>query len=526
MSLDYKALYDKAIARGDKGSSNFYAKKIGVAMPFQQYHDKVNPTPTNNNAIVNSVTGNTPTKKTDTTTLKTTTPPTTTPTNSIRDYAGSKGYTVGWDSTSKKAYITNPNTGKTIDFNANEGEKYGIGDVVNNQHQVTNSKLLDSFLSGKPEDEFKNGLSEEAKLLYEIFGKEEAKRDKEYNSLLEDYRKLTNIEPPSTLTYNEALQQATDKLNPLYENGQTELMDALDKNAVNRGFFGQLPTEAIKSYKANELNNQRSSDISDLASSIQNRSQDYATQQQQLASQQASQQLTNALAILGQRTNMDQSRRGTNMDLYNMTKEGKQAIADNKLAEQESQWKKNLEMAKITGILNTENGPVRTLDFIKTTGQLFGNVDGVDTLEQRKFDAQDKQMAEKISQTWTSIANSKRNTDIASQRLGLDRAIFNQKTEEGQREFELKMFDKAVTEVLDEYGEQLSGNTVNKSDFYDEFGQNILWEAYANALASSPQFNKKEYYGLIYQRLEDMSIYMDVDARTKASNDTGIYGNN
>lgn len=74
------------------------------------------------------------------------------------------------------------------------------------------------------------------------------------------------------MNYEDAQTQAGERLNPMYENQEINLKKNMDNDAVRRGFFGQLPNEALQRYRRTELDNQKASDVAGLAQDIQDRS--------------------------------------------------------------------------------------------------------------------------------------------------------------------------------------------------------------------------------------------------------------
>lgn len=92
---------------------------------------------------------------------------------------------------------------------------------------------------------------------------------------------------PPTLSYDEALQQAEDVLNPLYDEQLEEALQAIDRSNIARGFYGQMPGDAFKRSTAAEIESARAGQIASLAQQMQGQSQLQALQQQQLAAQYA-----------------------------------------------------------------------------------------------------------------------------------------------------------------------------------------------------------------------------------------------
>lgn len=116
------------------------------------------------------------------------------------------------------------------------------------------------------------------------------------------------------MDYTEAQQQAMNRLNPQYENSAKNLRTSMDKDAVARGLFGQLPNEALQRYKQSELSNQKDADIADLAGSI------------------ISQTLNEDIALRG-------SERSDNEFAYNKAKDTLAMETDEERYQTDQQWK-------------------------------------------------------------------------------------------------------------------------------------------------------------------------------------------
>ena len=99
-------------------------------------------------------------------------------------------------------------------------------------------------------------------------------------------KQLQDMAPP-TLTYDEALKQSQDVLNPLYDEQLEKNLQAVDRSNIARGFYGQMPGDAFKRSTAGEIESARAGQIASLAQQMQGQSQQQALQQQQLAAQYA-----------------------------------------------------------------------------------------------------------------------------------------------------------------------------------------------------------------------------------------------
>lgn len=92
---------------------------------------------------------------------------------------------------------------------------------------------------------------------------------------------------PPTLSYDEALEQAQGVLNPLYDEQLQNNLASVDLANISRGFYGQLPGDALKRSTALDVERARAGQIASLAQQMQGQSQQQALQQQQLAAQYA-----------------------------------------------------------------------------------------------------------------------------------------------------------------------------------------------------------------------------------------------
>lgn len=81
------------------------------------------------------------------------------------------------------------------------------------------------------------------------------------------------------LTWEQALAQAQEQLSSAYTKSLNNTLDELNQKALETGFYGQLPTEALKQQAASASELDKQSAIYDLARNLLNDSHDYAQQQ-------------------------------------------------------------------------------------------------------------------------------------------------------------------------------------------------------------------------------------------------------
>lgn len=106
-----------------------------------------------------------------------------------------------------------------------------------------------------------------------------------------------------TLTWEQALGMATENLNGSYNAATDAVMSTMDKNALNSGFFGQLPTEALKRNTAASIEVQKQQAINELATSLYNQSTADANTKLAAATEAQQNKVANMLSLLGVATN-------------------------------------------------------------------------------------------------------------------------------------------------------------------------------------------------------------------------------
>lgn len=162
-----------------------------------------------------------------------------------------------------------------------------------------------------------------------------------YNELLSQFKEATK--PLPTLSYEEALARAQDIYNPMYERATEEALEAVDKDSMRRGFFGQLPAAALRRTTAADLESKKNQQIAQLANQLQGQSEQNAMSQQRLAMQRAGTELE---ALLGALQNA-RSTYSNNQDdivnlvtlLYEIDQAEKDRQKENERYEREWNWK-------------------------------------------------------------------------------------------------------------------------------------------------------------------------------------------
>lgn len=121
--------------------------------------------------------------------------------------------------------------------------------------------------------------SESLKILRDVANKMNSPKpyDDAYNKIMSLYE---NRAKP--ISQEEARKQATEKVNADYSGIVEQKMAQMDSDAARRGFYGQLPTEALKRARAMDIETNKQRDIVDQASKILQQSSDDVDKQNQL----------------------------------------------------------------------------------------------------------------------------------------------------------------------------------------------------------------------------------------------------
>lgn len=82
----------------------------------------------------------------------------------------------------------------------------------------------------------------------------------------------------NALTYDQGMQQARDSMNPIYDQTLLSALGNVDNASINRGFYGQLPADALRRSTAEKVEADRQSAIANLANQMVGQSQSFASQ--------------------------------------------------------------------------------------------------------------------------------------------------------------------------------------------------------------------------------------------------------
>jgi hypothetical protein len=92
-------------------------------------------------------------------------------------------------------------------------------------------------------------------------------------------------ELPPTLGWDEAMRRSTETLSPIYDERMQNTLAGLDKELIQRGFFGQLPGAVLAGSRAADVERAKAAAIASLGGQMQSQSEDQALAQQRLAAE-------------------------------------------------------------------------------------------------------------------------------------------------------------------------------------------------------------------------------------------------
>mgnify|MGYP000873199933 CR=1 FL=1 len=181
----------------------------------------------------------------------------------------------------RTAYIVN---GKTYD---EYGRELSVGDIVKAAGDKYYQMTAGGGVEYTPPASLENALVE-----FE---------DPFMRSIAEIISNLYNEMPQlaETMTLEQAIAQAAQRLNPQYNQAMEQAMTALDEKALKTGFYGQLPTEALRRETAGKLEVERLNSIYDLANQLFGQSEESAYRALDAATQEHQNKLNTLLNLLG-----------------------------------------------------------------------------------------------------------------------------------------------------------------------------------------------------------------------------------
>ena len=108
--------------------------------------------------------------------------------------------------------------------------------------------------------------------------------DKIYDALInammdQGFNQMPQFSDYDKLSWEQALAQAQEQLNSSYQKSLNEALDNINQQALETGFYGQLPVEALKQQATSATELDKQTAIYDLARDLLSDSQDFAQQQ-------------------------------------------------------------------------------------------------------------------------------------------------------------------------------------------------------------------------------------------------------
>jgi hypothetical protein len=92
-------------------------------------------------------------------------------------------------------------------------------------------------------------------------------------SLYNTYNSYQNMKNNQAMSYADALEQAQNSLNSLYDKKVTGTVTNLDNASASRGFYGQAAADQLKSNTIADIRENQASDIARYATQLQSASQ-------------------------------------------------------------------------------------------------------------------------------------------------------------------------------------------------------------------------------------------------------------
>jgi hypothetical protein len=354
-----------------------------------------------------------------------------------------------------------------------DGTQY-VGPLQNSVQQVYNPYYqqdgnydlrTEEGLIGSIIDQINNGMSEE-----EVF-----------NRIVEAYKgfeeKADDIYDEIG-SYNDYLRQAENQINPIYDRNRQQLMEALDQNALRRGFFGQLPTEAFKRYKVQELEGQRAADVATLANALRGQDINEANNKINQLQQNTQLKMQNILSALGQARIISQDKINNALNLMNQYR-----------ADRQEQFNKELQIANLTGMFRGEP-TVAYQNMLEELG-----------LKKQDAEAKAKRDETEIAQAWARIKNSQEAQKLARERFNYDKNM-------DEKKFYQNVKTKAIDMAVD-YFRAIKGDmdlaALSQADTPEKFAEILKQSG-----VSEKEFDDKvaEYQRSLLS-FEDMSGYLN-----------------
>lgn len=156
----------------------------------------------------------------------------------------------------------------------------------------------------------------------------------DYKQIAQDILNQINQNQPSQpqvkkLTWQEALDQAQQMLNPLYDQRMKGVLKATDQDLIKRGFYGQLPGEVLRNETAGNEATARTTAITGMANNLVDKTTEDANTAAQLDMQKQNQTLNVILNAINQAKSNSNTNIGdlTNLLTYLTNQEDKDNAA-------------------------------------------------------------------------------------------------------------------------------------------------------------------------------------------------------
>jgi hypothetical protein len=229
----------------------------------------------------------------------------------LRTDNGTTPYIVSTDAQGNQTYhkatstgtqLIDANTGKAVTFTDASGHSVSAGDLY-----LCDDDVVRSGANGRAIQDLSTDVEGASSYVVEINGQYysvvdgtnvtdqvdptlwasdwTANKNEMVNSLLSTLRDQGYINAPQRsdytdkeLTWEQALSQASNQLGATYDASLNNTLDSLNRQALETGFYGQLPTEALRQQAAAAAEVDKQAAIYDLANDLMSNSRDYAEQ--------------------------------------------------------------------------------------------------------------------------------------------------------------------------------------------------------------------------------------------------------
>ena len=289
---------------------------------------------------------------------------------------------------------------------------------------------------------------------------------KNSSEVYDEFLKMINEKPEigKVMTDAEAQARARNQFNTSYEKAMKERMRQIDINALRTGFFGQLPTEALKANAAAEIEAQKEGQIQSRASDLVTDSRDEA----QRAYTNEMNERNQRAAMLAQAINSYASLENLDLNRLNIA----HGIASNVRSQDRQDAILDFEKEKHA---DYQRNNMEKFEFDKAIAEagLTGFYNGLPTIQKQQLD-------DSISQGWARINQIKQ--DAASAGVELP--------EISEREYANEIFnmahDKATSYFKTMYGSVAMQNMMGDEEAMKQYSEILAYfiDIYTNGFGS------------------------------------------